>query len=85
MCLAIPVRIEELLDEQTAVACIGGLRKTVNVALLDDLKVGDYVILHVGFALQKLDEAEAQRSLALFAEMGQLAEAERAALGEAQP
>lgn len=85
MCLAIPVRIEELLDEQTAIAYIGGLRKTVNVALLDDLKVGDYVILHVGFALQKLDEAEAQRSLALFAEMGQLAEAERGALGEAQP
>lgn len=42
------------------------------------------MILHVGFALQKLDEAEAQRSLALFAEMGQLAEAERAALGEVQ-
>ncbi|WP_349617084.1 HypC/HybG/HupF family hydrogenase formation chaperone [Azotobacter salinestris] len=83
MCLAIPVRIEELLDEQSAVACIGGLRKTINVALLDDLKVGDYVILHVGFALQKLDEAEAQRTLALLAELGRLAEAEQAARGEA--
>jgi len=82
MCLAIPVRIEELLDEQSAVACIGGLRKTINVALLDDLHVGDYVILHVGFALQKLDEAEAQRTLALLAELGQLAEAEQAAQGE---
>lgn len=83
MCLAIPVRIEELLDEQSAVACIGALRKTINVALLDDLKVGDYVILHVGFALQKLDEAEAQRTLALLAELGQLAEAEQATQGEA--
>ncbi|MGV6475822.1 HypC/HybG/HupF family hydrogenase formation chaperone [Azotobacter vinelandii] len=83
MCLAIPVRIEELLDEQSAVACIGGLRKTINVALLDDLKVGDYVILHVGFALQKLNEAEAQRTLALLAELGRLAEAEQAAQGEA--
>lgn len=83
MCLAIPVRIEELLDEQSAIACIGGLRKTINVALLDDLEVGDYVILHVGFALQKLDEAEAQRTLALLAELGQLAEAEQAALGDA--
>ncbi|GAB3386807.1 HypC/HybG/HupF family hydrogenase formation chaperone [Azotobacter armeniacus] len=81
MCLAIPVRIEELLDEQSAIACIGGLRKTINVALLDDLEVGDYVILHVGFALQKLDEVEAQRTLALLAELGQLAEAEQGALG----
>ena len=83
MCLAIPVRIEELLDEQSAVACIGGLRKTINVALLDDLQVGDYVILHVGFALQKLDEAEAQRTLTLLAELGQLAGAEQAAQGDA--
>ena len=82
MCLAIPVRIEELLDAHNAVACIGGLRKTINVALLDDLAVGDYVILHVGFALQKLDEAEAQRTLALLAELGQLTEAEQAAPGE---
>jgi len=82
MCLAIPVRIEELLDEQSAVACIGGLRKTINVALLDDLQVGDYVILHVGFALQKLDEAEALRTLALLEELGQLAEAEQAAQGD---
>jgi len=82
MCLAIPVRIEQLLDEQSAVATIGGLRKTINVSLLDDLQVGDYVILHVGFALQKLDEAEAMRTLALLAELGQLAEAEQAAQGE---
>lgn len=82
MCLAIPVRIEQLLDEQSAVATIGGLRKTINVSLLDDLQVGDYVILHVGFALQKLDEAEAMRTLALLEELGQLAEAEQAAQGE---
>ena len=82
MCLAIPVRIEQLLDEQSAVATIGGLRKTINVSLLDDLQVGDYVILHVGFALQKLDEAEAMRTLALLEELGQLAEALQEAQGE---
>ena len=82
MCLAIPVRIEQLLDAQSAVATIGGLRKTINVSLLDDLQVGDYVILHVGFALQKLDEAEAMRTLALLEELGQLAEALQEAQGE---
>jgi len=81
MCLAIPVRIEALLDEQTALAEIGGLRKTISIALLDDLQVGDYVILHVGFALQKLDEQEAQRTLALLASLGQLEAARQAAAG----
>ncbi|WP_432698432.1 HypC/HybG/HupF family hydrogenase formation chaperone [Marinobacterium sp. YM272] len=72
MCLAIPVRIEELIDEERALADIGGLRKEINVALVDDLSVGDYVILHVGYALNKLDPQEAERTLALFAELGQL-------------
>ncbi|MBB3104823.1 HypC/HybG/HupF family hydrogenase formation chaperone [Azomonas macrocytogenes] len=83
MCLAIPVRIEELVDEETAVAHIGGLRKTINIALVDGLQVGDYVILHVGFALEKLDEQEAQRTLALFTELGQLEQVQQAALEDA--
>ena len=64
MCLAIPVQIKEIIDENTAVAEISGLKKT---ALLEDVKVGDYVILHVGYALQKIDPEEAQKTLALFA------------------
>ena len=46
------------------------MRKAVSLALVDDVAVGDYVIVHVGFALQKLDVEEAERTLALFAEMG---------------
>lgn len=82
MCLAIPVRIDSLLDDESAIALIGGLRKEINVSLVDDLREGDYVILHVGFALQKLDEQEAKRTLALFEEMGQLDAARQAALSE---
>lgn len=61
MCLAIPVQIKEIIDENTAVAEISGLKKTISTALLEDVKVGDYVILHVGYALQKIDPEEAQR------------------------
>ena len=53
MCLAIPVQIKEIIDENTAVAEISGLKKTISTALLEDVKVGDYVILHVGYALRR--------------------------------
>lgn len=71
MCLAIPARIEELIDQDNAIVDFGGARKPVSLALIDDAHVGDYVIVHVGFALQKLDIEEAKRTLALFAEMAQ--------------
>ena len=67
MCLAIPVRVVERLDESNAVVDLDGVRKTISLALVDDVQVGDYVILHVGHALTKLDPAEAERTLALFA------------------
>lgn len=69
MCLAVPVQIEALVDEQTATANLGGIRKNINIALVDDLQVGDYVILHVGVALKKLDQEEAEKTLALFGEL----------------
>lgn len=69
MCLAIPVQIEQLLDQDTALADIGGVKKEINVALIEDVAVGDYVILHVGFALNKIDPEEAEKTLALFAEL----------------
>lgn len=65
MCLAIPVCITELLDEERALASVGGIVREINTALVDDLAVGDYVILHVGYALSKLDEAEAKHTLAM--------------------
>ncbi len=54
------------------------MRKTINVALIEDLAVGDYVILHVGYALNKLDPEEAERTLALFAELEGGTDASRA-------
>ncbi|PKO83364.1 MAG: HypC/HybG/HupF family hydrogenase formation chaperone [Betaproteobacteria bacterium HGW-Betaproteobacteria-11] len=71
MCLALPARVEELLDAENAIVNLGGVRRNISLALVDAIAVGDYVIVHVGFALQKLDEEEAARTLALFAELGQ--------------
>ena len=70
MCLAIPVRITELLDDDRALASAGGIVREIDTALVDDLQVGDYVILHVGYALSKLNEAEAQKTLEAMAAIG---------------
>lgn len=71
MCLAIPARVEQIIDSGNAVVDFGGVRRPISLALVDDVSVGDYVIVHVGFALQKLDVEEAERTLALLAEMNQ--------------
>lgn len=68
MCLAIPARIVELRDGAQAVVDLGGVRKEISLELVDDAVVGDYVIVHVGYALSRLDPEEAARTLALFAE-----------------
>ena len=67
MCLAIPVRVVERVDDTSAIVDLDGVRKTISLALVDDVRVGDYVIVHVGHALAKLDPAEAERTLTLFA------------------
>ena len=69
MCLALPVKVVELCGDDLAVVDLGGIRKEISLALVDDVQVGDYVILHVGYALSKLDPEEAERTLALFAEV----------------
>lgn len=69
MCLAIPARVVELLPGQQAVVDLSGVRKQVSVALVDDAQLGDYVIVHVGYAIGKIDPEEAERTLALFAEL----------------
>jgi len=69
MCLAIPARVVELLPDEQCTVDLGGVRKAISLALLDDVAVGDYVIVHVGYALNKLDQDEAEKTLALFAEM----------------
>ena len=69
MCLALPARVVELQDADNAVVELGGVRKTVSVALTPEARVGDYVIVHVGHAIGLLDAEEAEKTLALFAEM----------------
>ena len=70
MCLAIPAQVIELRDGDNAVVELAGVRKEISLSLVEGVQVGDYVIVHVGYALNKLDPEEAEKTLALFAEMG---------------
>ncbi len=72
MCLAIPALVVELRPNDQAVVNLGGIRKEISVALVDGVQVGDYVIVHVGHAIGTIDPEEAQRTLALFAEMADM-------------
>ncbi|MFE7593316.1 HypC/HybG/HupF family hydrogenase formation chaperone [Kitasatospora sp. NPDC057512] len=77
MCLAVPGRVTEIGERdgaRMAVMDFGGVVKDVCLEYLPDLAVGDYAIVHVGFALQRLDEGSARRTLALFEELGLLQE-----------
>lgn len=68
MCLAIPACVVEIREEERALVDVGGVRKEISLALVAGVKEGDYVILHVGYALQVIDAAEADKTLALFAQ-----------------
>ncbi|HSC98757.1 MAG TPA: HypC/HybG/HupF family hydrogenase formation chaperone [Casimicrobiaceae bacterium] len=70
MCLAIPAMIVALSEADTALVDVDGVRKRVSLALVDGVGIGDYVIVHVGYALARLDPGEAERTLALFTEAG---------------
>lgn len=69
MCLAMPAQITALLGDERAIVNLGGIEKNISIALLEQVHIGDYVILHVGYALTKLDEDEAKKTLALFNNM----------------
>jgi len=69
MCLAIPARVVERLEAGDAIIDAGGVEKRVSLALVPEAAVGDYVIVHAGYAIGCLDADEALRTLALFAEM----------------
>lgn len=68
MCLGIPVKVMEI-DGQSAVVDVGGARREISLLLLDDVKPGEWVILHAGFAIQKMNEEEAEKTLALLREL----------------
>lgn len=70
MCLAIPAKVVDLAEGDQAIVDLGGVRKDVSLALVEDVQVGDYVIVHVGYALTRLDPEEAEKTLALMAEAG---------------
>ncbi len=73
MCLAIPAEVISIeQDNGTAVVSIGGIKKQISLALVDDVMVADYLLIHVGYALHKIDPEEAQKTLRLFAEAGML-------------
>jgi hydrogenase expression/formation protein HypC len=82
MCLAIPGRVLEVVDEHNRLAKVdvAGVQRTVNIGLLDaegdGVQVGDWVLIHVGFALSKVDQEEAAATLALLRGMGADFEAE---------
>jgi hydrogenase expression/formation protein HypC len=84
MCLGIPGQLVELLTshEHLARADVSGVTRVVNIGLLEDedLQVGDWILIHVGFALSKIDEAEAELALASLKMMGQAYDDELAAL-----
>lgn len=72
MCLAIPGKIVEIVDIENHIAKvnIGGVKRNVNIGMLDDVIIGDYVLVHVGFAMSKVDEREAEETLRLLQELG---------------
>lgn len=75
MCLAVPGKIVEKTDMLATVE-ISGVTRQVSLMLLPEAKIGEYVLIHAGFAIQAIDEEEAQRTLELFKELEQYAELE---------
>lgn len=75
MCLALPARVVAI-DEAGCFAkvAVGGVTKKISLALVDHVGVGEYVLIHVGYALNKISATEAEKTLALFAEAGLLAQ-----------
>ncbi len=69
MCLAVPAKIVKILPDEKAMVDIGGVQQEISIGLVENVAAGDYVIVHVGFALSRLDPAEAQKTLDLFAEI----------------
>ena len=85
MCLAIPVEITEITGQMARVE-LEGVSREVSLALTPEARVGDYVLIHTGYAISVLDQAEAQETLRLFAELAQASqevEAEEAGRREA--
>ncbi len=68
MCLGIPMQIKSIIDD-TAICEMEGIRREASLMLVEDARVGDFVLIHAGFAMEKLDPAEAETTLALFRQL----------------
>ena len=71
MCLSIPAKVVKI-EGETARVSVGGSKYNAGLQMLEDVQVGDYILLHAGFAIQKISEKEAEETLQLFREMGKL-------------
>lgn len=67
MCLSIPAKVETIQDDM-AIVSVGGTKYNASLQMLDDVNVGDYILLHTGFAIQKMTPEEAEESLKVFEE-----------------
>jgi len=75
MCLAIPAEVISIdTDNDNALVSLGGVKKQISLTLVDNVNIGDYLLIHVGYALNKISPDEAQKTLELFAEVGMLEE-----------
>jgi len=76
MCLAIPARVIQIGEQNLGLVELGGVVREASFMLLPDVRLGDYVLLHAGYALQKVDESEAEETLRLLSEMAEAWRAE---------
>lgn len=72
MCLAIPMKVVEIVDKNTAIAETDGVRTRVSITLITEAKLGDFVIIHAGYAIEKVDQQEADLRIQLFKELSEI-------------
>lgn len=86
MCLGIPGEVVAITDAELGLATVnvGGVRRNISIGLLDDIVPGDWVLVHVGFAMSRIDEGEAQATLAMLEGLGQAYTDELTALRSSQ-
>ncbi|MBU4240193.1 MAG: HypC/HybG/HupF family hydrogenase formation chaperone [Actinobacteria bacterium] len=74
MCLAVPAEVVEILQNDVAFIDVGGLRKKINLSLVEGVQTGDFVLVHAGFAIEIIDKEEARKTMELFEELACLDE-----------
>lgn len=72
MCLAVPMRISEIMDNNIAVVEADGAKTRISTALLENPAIGDFVVIHAGYAIERIDQQEADKRIELFKELAEL-------------